>query len=125
MYKRIINWWKKKKEERQERLWPERKILVECTNDLISATYPSGEVETAKWDTLEEIKIVTNDSGPWGADVWFVVTSRAGECKYPQGATGDKEALDYLLAIDGFNEETFIKAMGSTSNAEFICWQSS
>jgi hypothetical protein len=125
MFKNVAIWWKKKKDERQERLWPERKIIVECTEDLISAVYPSGKVETARWQSLEKIEILTNDSGPWGADVWFVITSKTGQCTYPQGATGEKEALDYLLAIDGFNEKEFIKSMGCTSNAQFICWQPS
>lgn len=106
-----------------DRLWPERQIVVEINHPEISASYPTGHKLVADLSDLVNVKIITNDSGPWGADVWFSFNSTNGRCRFPQGATGEDDAVEFLLKLDGFDESRFIKAMGSTSNEEFICWQ--
>lgn len=123
MLEKFKSWLGNYREERRKRLWPEAQIIVAFNDVYISAKYPSGEEEKAYWENLNKIEVFTNDSGPWGADVWYIITSEDGQCKYPQGAAGDKEALDYLLALENFNEKEFIKAMGCTSNAQFLCWE--
>lgn len=110
--------------EREARAWPERQIIVEINEELITAKYPQGELRKASLGALEKIEVITNDSGPWGADVWFVLTSKSGVCSFPQGATGEKEVLNFMLALEGFNKKEFIKAMGCTSNCVFLCWVS-
>ena len=125
MYKKLKKWWDRKKAEREEKLWPERKIIVKNDDETITVTYPEGKIEKAHWQELESIEVHTNDSGPWGADVWFVISSKVGNCTFPQGATGENEALDFMLQIKGFKTEEFIKSMGSTSNARFVCWEAS
>jgi hypothetical protein len=67
----------------------------------------------------------TNDSGPWGADVWWILVGNAPEsgCVYPNGATGEQEALEALQRLPGFDNGQFIEAMTSTENARFVCWQ--
>ena len=53
--------------------------------------------------------ISTNDSGPWGADFWWLLYGKDGElaCAFPEMATGDKEAADMLIALPGFDFEAF------------------
>lgn len=111
------------KANREARLWPEREIIVEFNDECLSAVYPNGDKLTVNLEDLQEVKIITNDSGPWGADVWYSFSSTESRCSFPQGATGEKEATNYLLNLNGFDESNFIKAMGSTSNSEFVCWK--
>ena len=123
MLGRIKEWLSRWKESRESRLWPEREIIVELTQSEISASYPNGDKLVADLDELKKVKVITNDSGPWGADVWFSFNSKNSRCGFPQGATGEELALEFLYTLDGFDETSFIKAMGSTSNEEFICWE--
>jgi hypothetical protein len=39
----------------------------------------------------------TNDTGPWGADVWWLLFGSDEQLAgvFPQGATGESSALDY------------------------------
>jgi hypothetical protein len=72
------------------------------------------------------VAIETNDSGPWGADVWWLIEGNQSRCAYPGGATGDIDALKAMESrLTGFNDECVVQAMGCTSNRRFICWQRS
>ena len=67
----------------------------------------------------------TNDTGPRGADVWRMLEAVSPEHRVcvPQGATGEQAVIDRLLGLPGFDYGQLIKAMGSTSNALFKCWE--
>jgi hypothetical protein len=90
-----------------------------------SATDHDGKTMFAPRQHLTSVAIATNDSGPWGADVWWLLYGADGQlaCGFPQGATGEKDVLDELMALPGFDQGETIKAMGCTSNATFIVWQ--
>ncbi|KFN49166.1 hypothetical protein P873_11975 [Arenimonas composti TR7-09 = DSM 18010] len=82
-----------------------------------------GSVRTLVWDEVEVVAIETNDSGPWGADVWFVLTGERGDVAWPMGADGEAGMLEVLRSrFPGFDDEAVIAAMRSTENARFICW---
>ena len=83
------------KANREARLWPEREIIVELNGESLSASYPNGDLLKVNLGDLQEVKIITNDSGPWGADVWYLFSSTESRCGFPQGATGEKEATEY------------------------------
>lgn len=70
---------------------------------------------------LKTIRIATDDSGPWGADVWWLFYGMDGNlaCAYPLGATGSQEVLIQLQKLPGFNDKEVSRAMGSTSEAIF------
>ena len=102
----------------------ERQVIVADENGTISATYPDGTIKAVDWTDLEQIEIQTNDSGPWGADVWWVLKGAHSECVYPQGATGDPEMIPKYQQLTGFDDDALIKAMGCTSNRTFVCWRS-
>lgn len=125
MFDKLKCFFAKWKAKREERLWPERKIIVELGKEMIIAKYPDGKIVSADLNLLEKVYVETNDTGPWGADIWFIIISADGTCHFPQGATGEQGVLDFLLNLKGFDEKEFIKAMGSTSNASFLCWQKS
>ena len=124
MLNRLVAWFRRKREERTAALMFERKVLVHFNDEGISATYPDGRIETIAWPAVERIAIETNDSGPWGADVWWLVEGESARCAYPQGATGDPEALaEFPRRFLGFDDAKVIAAMGCTSNARFVCWE--
>lgn len=99
---------------------PEKKFTVEITNIIISVTNPDGRVAAIALKDITSIVVKTNNTGPWGMDVWFIIMGQDGEfCTYPMGATNDLLALDYYATLPGFE----LKGMNSTENAIFICWE--
>lgn len=106
-------------------LYPECLFTVTVSETDIVIRRPDGQSESLPLVELSKVTIVTNDSGPWGADVWWVMEGATGKssCAFPQGATGESKALEYVQGLPAFNNEAFIQAMGSTSNSRFVCWQ--
>jgi len=118
----MLKWLRGNKEKRRESLLYERAVVVTDADGMITAVYPNGERQSVAWDDLTSIEVHTNDSGPWGADVWLVLRSASGTCSYPQGATGDEDMIPKYQALRGFDNDALIRAMSSTSNQPFICW---
>lgn len=86
---------------------------------------PDGQRDCLALAALARIRVLTNDSGPWGSDVLWVLEDSAGKsvCTFPQGARGEARLLEFVQRLPGFDNEAFILAMGSTANAQFLCWQ--
>jgi hypothetical protein len=102
----------------------ERSIVVLTDNVGLSTTYPNGDTTSIKWSEVERIGIQTTDKGPWEPDVWWILEGSTCRCYYPNGASGDQDALTAMEArFPGFDDKAVIRAMGSTSNAVFICWE--
>ena len=120
----IKTWWQNKRRERAEALRVERKYVVDVDENKISIRHPGGEVQTIEWDAVQSIAIRTNDRGPWAPDFWWVLEGGEDYCTWPQGATGEKEAKDQLVArFPDLNHEVLLMAYGSTDNAHFVCWE--
>jgi hypothetical protein len=92
-------------------------------NVTITNHLASGEIETVRWDDLQEVGILTTDDGPWAEDVYWMLLSKNDGCAVPGGAQGMKELLARLQQLPGFNNEAVIKAMGSTTHNKFVCWR--
>lgn len=123
MFRRIVNWFKEQNRKRRESLRYEREIIVKFDDKGVTVTWPKGEVHAVQWDRIDCIAIETNDSGPWGADFWWLLEGKETRCAYPQGATGDLELLaEFPNRFPGFSDEVVIRANGCTSNARFVCW---
>lgn len=104
----------------------EREVIVSFNEQGVAVRYPKGEAQSIDWDSVLSVAIETNDSGPWGADVWWLLEGADKRIAYPQGATGDTEMLaQYPARFPGFIDEQVIQAMGSTDNARFVCWERS
>ena len=102
---------------------PEAKIVVEVTAaDEIVCRAPRQAEQRISLADLGAVYVETNDSGPWGADVWWLLDDKRGETKValPQMATGEAAALARLRSLPGFA----IGGMNSTQNARFKCWPS-
>ena len=106
-------------------LHPESPWRVTLTEDRIAVADPKGEVaEMARADLLGVV-IETNDSGPWASDFWWLLFGLDDRiaCVFPQGATGEKEAMDWLLALPGFDHDAMIRASSSVAKALFPVWK--
>lgn len=106
-------------------LYPESLHVVAVENGEFVVRRPTGETTRLPVSELRGISILTNDSGPWGADVWWCLlgADEGTMCAFPGGATGESAILAFVQDLPGFDNAQFIQAMGSTSNARFVCWQ--
>lgn len=101
---------------------PEKNVLVAFDEDKCTVLHPNGTLESVRWEDLLTVEVHTNDSGPWGTDVWWVLTGTSSQCRYPGGATGEQTLLTRLQTLEGFDNQALIDAMLCTDNAEFLCW---
>jgi hypothetical protein len=100
---------------------PEAEFIVEVTaDDEIVCRAPQQADQIIKVADVGAVYVETNDTGPWGADVWWLLNDKCGQTKvaFPQGATGEETALGRLRLLPGFE----VRGMNSTGNARFMCW---
>ncbi len=111
--------------KRRERPHPEARWAVECAGAAIHVVDDRGESRSVAKDALTAVVIETNDSGPWGTDFWWLLYGSEDHvaCVFPQGATGESAALDYLMALPDFDVAQMALAAGSTDNATFAVWR--
>jgi hypothetical protein len=89
----------------------------------VRVTRWNGLVEQVSWDDLDSVLIETNDSGPIGTDLLWILAGKVSGCLVPGGAEGEHELLVRLQELPGFNNQAVIDAMGSVENARFVCWK--
>ena len=104
---------------------PESRFVVRMTETEVVCERPDGKTERVAWSDLQSVEVITTDDGPFAPDVYWVLIGSSGGCAVPQGATGDRELLEKLQALPDFDNENFIRAMGSTDHARFPCWRKS
>jgi hypothetical protein len=100
----------------------EQRYVVEVTlTDHIVCRAPGQPDQHIAISDLGAVYVETNDSGPWGADVWWILDDVAGKTQvaFPQLASGEDAVLERLRALAGFE----VKGMNSTENARFLCWK--
>jgi hypothetical protein len=97
----------------------EAQFVVSVVGDDIVCRRPDGFVERAPLSELETVVVETNDAGPWGVDVWWILEGDDSRCAFPLGATGENGVLARLKELDGFR----VDGMNSTSNRRFLCWK--
>lgn len=111
MFSNVIAWFRRKRDERRSALMFERQVVVKMDDAGIAAAYPGGEVQAISWSDVQCVAIETNDSGPWGADVWWLLEGGTRRCAYPGGATGEREALaEYPKRFSGFSEAEKVRS---------------
>lgn len=81
--------------------------------------------ERILWDDVEEIRIITTDGGPYSEDVFFaIVDGEQKGCLIPHDAAVRFKLLERLQSrFNGLDDEALIRAMGSTSNGNFLIWK--
>ena len=99
----------------------EAQFVVEVTAaDEIICRAPKRAEQRIRVVDLGAVYVEINDSGPWGADVWWLLDDKSGQTRvaFPQMATGEDLVLERLRLLPGFA----IRGMNSTQNARFMCW---
>ena len=102
---------------------PEAAFVVKLTDEGVKCHRPDGKIESVTWDDLQGVLIETNDQGPIGTDVYWILAGKRSGCVIPQGATGEDALLGRLQALPGFDNQALIDAMRSTENQRFVCWR--
>ena len=100
---------------------PESEWIAEIRDGVLLIFDAEGVERSIEIAALKSIRIATDDSGPWGDDVWWLFYDMDGNlaCAYPLGATGEQDVLKLLQKLPGFNDKQLSRAMGSTSDAIF------
>lgn len=101
--------------------YPEAQFVVEVTStDEIVCRAPKQAIQCIRMVDLGSVYVETNDTGPSGADVWWLLADKAANTKmaFPQLATGEDAALERLRLLPGFK----VRGMSSTESARFMCW---
>jgi hypothetical protein len=101
----------------------ESRFIVRISQTEIACDRPDGNTERVAWDDLQRVEVLTTSGGPRSADVFWLLHGAGGGCAIPQGATGERELMERLQALPGFDNAMLIEAMGSTSDRKFLCWQ--
>jgi hypothetical protein len=80
------------------------------------AAQPADSQHGVRWEALAEVALMTTSGGPFEEDVFFVLTYDGGSnSAIPLGEA--EELLQRLQELPGFDNETFIRAMGSVRKA--------
>jgi hypothetical protein len=120
MLHEVATWLASLRAKHSSRVPFERDVVVSTSDSGVTATYPTGNVQIIGWAAVSRIAVETNDSGPWGADVWWCLEGPSSSCSFPLGATGEAAAIDEIrVRFPGFQ----VRGMNSTSNARFVCWE--
>lgn len=111
--------------KKQTKLQPEARWTAAVTENSIRITDHAGVTKEIRKSDLSGVIIETNDTGPWGADVWWLLFGRDDQvaCAFPQGTTGEADVIEFLTALPTFDLDEMIKAMRSTDNAVFPVWR--
>jgi hypothetical protein len=114
--------WSRKEPSRVE---PEARWSVALNDSYIRVTDQAGETLSLAKSDLFAVAIETHDTGPWDADVWWLLfgADERLQCSFPQGASGDEAAVDYLVALPEFDHRAMVRAMATTDNAIFPVWR--
>lgn len=84
--------------------------------------FKAGQSETLPLSDLQAVKILTNDSGPFGHDLFFVLEGAWGV----RAISGELDDCQHLFGLfdrlPNFDHQQSVQAMGSTENAVFEVW---
>jgi len=86
---------------------------------------PPGVARALRRDDLSAVLVETHMSGGRVTDVWWLLYGRRGEpaLRAPQGAHGEKELVDWLMSLPGFDVDAMVRAMRFRGNATFELWK--
>jgi hypothetical protein len=103
----------------------EAAYIVSVEGNGISVADPEGEETTLALEDINGVMIETSDSGPSGAEIWWLLFGADDRIAvaFPRGALGEQEAIDWLAGLPGFDHDAMMMAMASTANAVFPVWR--
>lgn len=74
---------------------------------------------------LRRVVVATDDSGPWGEDVVFLLYAEDGAPAglFPLEANGVHDFVAWLGTLPGYHDRELAKAMSSTKVARFVVYE--
>ncbi|PHY17536.1 hypothetical protein [Caulobacter sp. BP25] len=98
---------------------------VAVVGDLIAIDDGQGTEVAVPVSDLRRVVVATDDSGPWDADVVFLLYSEVVEPTgiFPLEAQGMQDFVAWLKALPGFHDRELAKAMSSTNVARFVVYE--
>ena len=114
--------------------WLRKKLERPSPLSRWSVGFDDGEIVTSDgWSSqrtmpiseLRKVVVATDDSGPWGADVVFLLYSDDADPVglFPLEATGCDEFVGWMSGQPGYRDRELAKAMGSTNVAKFTVFE--
>lgn len=108
----------------RKKLWnvaPRCPWNVTIANDMIVICDGQGFERKLSVSDVRRVIVATDDSGPWGDDVVFLVYSDDQEPVgiFPLEAEGCQAFVAWLSKLPGYRDRELAGAMGSTSVARF------
>jgi hypothetical protein len=88
---------------------------------------PPDSARTLVRSDISAVMVETHMTGDHVTDVWWLLYGRSGEAalRVPQGSSGEKELVDWLMSLPGFRVEAMARAMRFRGNATFDLWRAS
>ena len=116
MFRRIFDWLKSRV--------PDDPWSVVVAGDHIVTSDGQGSTRSLPMDQLQSVVVATDDSGPWGYDVVFLMYGSADSPAglFPLEAQGMRQFVDWLTALPGYDDRELSRAMGSTKVARFTVY---
>jgi hypothetical protein len=110
--------------------WLRKKLVDTSPLTRWSVSFLDGNIVTSDGNGAEQrlplrdlrrVVVATDDSGPWGADVVFLLYSSDPDPAgiFPLEAAGRENFVEWLSAQPGYQDRELAKAMGSTRVARF------
>ncbi len=98
---------------------------VAVVDGVIAINDGQGTERTVLVSELRRVVVATDDSGPWGEDVVFLLYSEATEPKgiFPLDAIGVHDFIAWLKTLPGYHDRELAKAMSSTGVARFAVYE--
>ena len=93
----------------------------EVTDEALLHLSGDRQVGRLAWKDLAEVQIWTTPHGPWSDDLFFLLSGAGTTLAVPVSQAGG--VVSRLTPLPGFDAATLIRAMASTSLAEFLCWR--
>ena len=100
---------------------------ITMTSRSVRLVGPPGVARALRRADLSAVLVETHMTGDRVTDVWWLLYGRAGEpaLRAPQGASGEKALVDWLMSLPGFDIDALAQAMHFRGNATFELWKAS
>ncbi len=110
--------------------WLRKKLVGTSPLTLWTVGFVGGDIVTSDGQgderklpvcDLRRVVVATDDSGPWGADVVFLLYSNHADPAgmFPLEAAGRDKFVEWLIAQPGYRDRELAKAMASTRVERF------
>lgn len=94
-------------------------------DDVITTTDGQGAERRLDVADLRRVVVPTDDSGPWGHDVVFLLYAEEPDpaSLFPLQAAGSDDFVGWMSRLRGYRDRELASAMSSTKVARFLVFQ--